>query len=66
MSSLVVGRWCKEGQEEGPLASTEISSSSEYELEGKTSIGSALPFNTTPLSLSFNMSQHDLQTIILQ
>ena len=32
------------GQEEGPLTPTEIKSSSEYDSEEKTSIGSILPF----------------------
>jgi len=39
----------------------------EYKLESETSIGSTLSLNTTTsLSLSFNMSQHDLQAIIIQ
>jgi len=66
--------------EESPLILTEIESSSEYESEGETSIGSALslymPLPSTPLppstSLSpllppsYTISQHDLHAIIRQ
>jgi len=58
------------GLEEGPLSHTEISLSSEYESESKTSIGSALPLYTSPPIDSPPpypiMSQHDLHAIIHQ
>jgi len=64
------------GLEEDPLSHTEISSSSEYESESETSIGSALPLYTLPPPLSPTpidsplpypiMSQHDLHAIICQ
>jgi len=58
------------GLEEGPLSHTEISSSSEYESESETSIGSALPLYTSPPIDSPPpypiMSQHDLHAIIYQ
>jgi len=64
------------GLEEGPLSHTEISLSSEYESESKTSTGSALPLYTLPSPLSPTpinsplpypiMSQHDLHAIICQ
>ena len=67
------------GLEEGPLSHTEISSSSEYESESETSIGSALPLYTSPPPIPPPspppidspppypiMSQHDLHAIICQ
>jgi len=64
------------GLEEDPLSHTEISSSSEYESESETSIGSALPLYTLPPPLSPTpidsplpypiMSQHNLHAIICQ
>jgi len=64
------------GLEEGPLSHTEISLSSEYESESKTSTGSALPLYTSPPPLPLPpidspslypiMSQHDLHAIICQ
>jgi len=68
-------------QEEGPLASTKISSSSEYKSESETSTGSTLSLYTLsppiPLLLSLplpinsppsyhTMSQYDLHAIIRQ
>ena len=69
------------GLEEGPLSHTEISSSSEYETQSETSMGSALPLYTSsppipppqsqspsPIDSSpyYNMSQLNLQEIIWQ
>jgi len=62
------------GLEEGPLSPTEISSSSEYESDTKTSAGSVLPLYTSPPSSPPIdspppypiMSQHDLHAIIRQ
>ena len=61
------------GLEEGPLSHTEIYSSSEYESESKTSMGSALPLYTSPPPPPIDspppypiMSQHDLYAIICQ
>jgi len=74
----VVSKMCRAGQEKGLLSHTKISSS-EYELESKTSTGSALPlYISSPLTLLllslslpstifpsfYKMSQHDLHAII--
>jgi len=66
------------GLEEGPLSHTEIYSSSEYESESETSMGSTLPLYTSPpppssptpidspSSYHNNMSQLNFQEIIRQ
>jgi len=60
------------GLEEGPLSHTEISSSSEYKSESKTSTSFALPLYTSPSSPIDSpppypiISQHDLHAIIHQ